>query len=246
MPKNQAQLELEPSFATVNQPTPEAIVENPDRTVLRPTKTARAGVLTLAVFCIVVLDFLVYISFVGQRLWEDSRLFKDHWFTLPVYLWIGIVLVLGAVVLRLTTQSIVLDEHGIKVRGLFRKSEYATWQQVAGIWMAVDVYRGKKPLDPIEIFSDGHEAFYVMRRGLKRLANISGRFYGLQAQYQVLSRAFPNEIIVHEIDRVRQKRLNQLLPGALSFFDRHSNWFVLALFLFFLAHNVLTFVIWGL
>lgn len=235
----------EPSFSTLEAPASLAETEI-SRIVLRPTKKAIAGILTLAIICIVVLEFLVYTSFLGQRLWRSAALFKNHWFTLPVYLWILIVLILFLLVLRIITQAIIVDGDGIKVRGLLRLPLSASWAEVAGIWAVVSLYRGKKPKDPVENYTDGHEAFIIMRKGFKRIASISGRFFGSEAQSQIMQRAQIKGIEIHEAERLNFKQLNQQLPGSLSFFDRRSNWFVVALVLYFLVHNVLTFVIWGL
>ena len=37
-----------------------------------------------------------------------------------------------------------------------------------------------------------------------------------------------------------------MMPGSLTVIDRHPNMFVLAIVAFYAAHNVLTFMIWGI
>src|SRR5699024_7013514 len=53
-----------------------------------PPATVVVGTLVAAFVFVVVLEFLVLISFVGQRLWAHPDMLRDIVFTLPLVLWV--------------------------------------------------------------------------------------------------------------------------------------------------------------
>ena len=53
-----------------------------------PPASVVIGSLVVGFVFVVVLEFLVIISFVGQRLWTDPALKEDFLFTLPLLLWV--------------------------------------------------------------------------------------------------------------------------------------------------------------
>lgn len=218
----------------------------PARIVLRPTGAAVAGIIIAALLFVVILEFLVFISFIGQRLWTSPQLFHDHWMSLPAYIWLGIVALVVAAVLRMVTQRIIVDDSGIQVRGWFRARRQVRWEDVSAMWLVRDIYRGKQPRDPVDSDLDATEAFIIMATKMRRVANVSGRFYGGRAQAILLREADERGVRVERIDHARPSELAHMLPGSQTFVDRFPNLLVLALVLIYLAHNVLTFVIWGL
>lgn len=240
------------SSAPNNAPTRAAAPhqESPQKATLRrtlhPTPGAIAGSLALSLAFIVLLPFLVVISFIGQELWRDTALFTDHVFSLPAYLWFAVLVLCLIAVLRIVTQRVVITEHGIKVRGLFRMPRSASWEDISGIWVVRDVFRGKEPPDPVEHELDSAEACLIMERGMSRLANVSGMFYGSRGQAAVLEAAHAHGIRVESIDHARPSELEHMLPGSQTFLDRHPSLAAGIIVLFYVAHNVLTFMLWGL
>ena len=218
----------------------------PHKLVMRPSPAAMSAALLAAIVFTVLLEFLVGISFIGQSLWSDPRLFHDHWFTLPLYGWFAVVALALVALLRILTQCVVLHEDRVKVRGLFRIPRSAKWSALSGIWLVRDIYRGKEPRDPVDTDVDAFDAALIMRSSTSRVANLSGAFYGTRAQSILLREAEERGVKVEHIDHARPGELARMMPGALSIVDRHPNLFVLAIVAFYVAHNVLTFMIWGI
>lgn len=214
--------------------------------VLRPSKAARIAFLLVAVVLVIVLDFLVVISFIGQRLWADPRLFHDHWFSLPAYMWIGIALLAVWVVIRATTQKVVLTPEKIRVRGLLRVPRSAAWDKVASIWAVDDIARSNRAAQIVDGPADARDAVIIMGHGVRRIANVSGRLYGMKAQDALLSEARGRQIRVEEIGQVTARDLQHMIPGSLKFVDRHPSMVFLVGVAGYVAHYVLTFMIWGL
>lgn len=214
--------------------------------MLRPTAGAIVGSLIAAIVFVVILDFLVFISFVGQGIWKDPRFLTHTAYTLPLYIWLVIVALALVMMLRIITHRIILTESGIKVRGLFRVPKTVPWEQVSGIWHVRDVYRGKAPRDPVDSDLEAAEAFLVMGSNLRRIANVSRRLFGQQAQATLVDAALAHNVRVERIDHARPIELHHMLPGSQSFVDLHPNLLVLAVVLIYVAHNVYTFLEWGL
>lgn len=218
----------------------------PRKIVMRPSPAAMSAALLSAIVFTILLEFLVGISFIGQGLWSDPRLFRDHWFTLPLYGWFAVVLLAIIAVLRIVTQCVILLEDRVKVRGLFRIPRSAKWSALSGIWLVRDIYRGKEPRDPVDTDVDALDAALIMRSSTNRVANLSGAFYGSRAQSILVDEAERHGVAIKQIDHARPGELARMMPGALSIVDRHPNLFVLAIVAFYAAHNVLTFMIWGI
>lgn len=218
----------------------------PHKIVMRPSPAAMSAALLATVVFTVLLEFLVGISFIGQSLWSDPRLFHDHWFTLPLYGWFAVAALAIVALLRILTQCVVLYEDRLKVRGLFRIPRSAKWSALSGIWLVRDIYRGKEPRDPVETEVDAFDAALIMRSQTSRVANLSGAFYGTRAQSILVREAEERGVKVENIDHARPGELARMMPGSLSFIDRHPNLSVLAIVAFYAAHNVLTFMIWGI
>ncbi|EPH15349.1 hypothetical protein QP880_00325 [Dermabacter hominis] len=216
------------------------------RIVMRPSPAAMSASLLAAIVFTVLLEFLVGISFIGQGLWSDARLFRDHWFTLPLYVWFGVVALALIGVLRIVSQCVILHDDRIKVRGLFRIPRSARWSALSGIWLVRDIYRGKEPRDPVESEVDAFDAALIMRSSTSRVANLSGAFYGTRAQSILVREAEAHGVRIDHIDHARPGELARMMPGSLTVIDRHPNMFVLAIVAFYAAHNVLTFMIWGI
>ncbi len=229
-------------MSTVNIPS----APTGKRTVVRPTGPAVAGTLLAALVFVVVLDFLVLISFLGNRVWETPELFRDSWFTLPIYVWFVIVGLAAIAVARIVGQRIVVSDQGLRVRGLFRWPRTIPWSDVTGLWVVRDIYRGRNPRDPVETDLDAAEALIVMATPMRRIANVSGRFFGRPAQGMLIKEAESRGIRVERLDHARPSELSHMLPGSQTFADRHPNLLVLAVLLVYVAHNVLTFMVWGL
>ncbi len=218
----------------------------PHKIVMRPSPAAMSAALLAAIVFTVLLEFLVGISFIGQGLWSDPRLFHDHWFTLPLYGWFAVVALAIVALLRILTQSVVIYEDRIKVRGLFRIPRSAKWSALSGMWFVRDIYRGKEPRDPVDTDVDAFDAALVMRSSTSRVANLSGAFYGARAQSILVREAEERGVRIEHIDHARPGELARMMPGSLSIIDRHPNLFVLAIVAFYAAHNVVTFMIWGI
>ena len=216
------------------------------RIVLRPSRAARAAFLLVAVVLVIVLDFLVVISFIGQQLWKDDRLFHDHRFSMPAYLWIGIALLAAFVVIRATTQKVVLTPQEIRVRGLLRLPRTVAWDDVASIWAVNDITRGSRAAQIVDGPADARDAVIVMGHGMRRIANVSGRLYGMAAQDELLTEARERRIRVEDIARISAGELHHMIPGSLKLVDRFPSLLLLAGLAGYVTHYVLTFMIWGL
>ena len=213
---------------------------------LRPTAGAIAGTLVASLVFIILLDFLVFISFIGQRLWDDPRLFNDHFFTLPLYIWFVIVGLVVVATLRIITQRLIIDSTAVRVRGLFRLPKRVEFKDMSGVWVVRDFYRGKSPRNPVEKETDAAEAVIIMERDEGRVANVSSRFFRGAAQSAVIEAAEQHDVPVTRLDNAKPAELVDRAFGSLTFIDRHPNLIIAGVVLVYLAHNVLTFVVWGL
>src|SRR5699024_12252564 len=62
-----------------------------------PPAAVVVGSLVVAVVFLVVLEFLVIISFVGQKLWRDPAMMHDLVFTLPLLIWVLIAVTVAEI-----------------------------------------------------------------------------------------------------------------------------------------------------
>lgn len=220
-------------------------VDLPTRT-FGPPAAVVIGALIIGFVFTVVLEFLVIISFVGQRLWRDPLMMHDVLFTLPLVLWVLVAAGASVVCLRVITQWLQLDEDGFELRSLFRRTRSARWEEVGSVIAVRDISRSTdagEALDPPETAYDG---VYVLDREGRRLLAVSSRFFGERAQEMALRRARAAGIRIEHIDAITLAELGREAPQALTFMDRHPTLLLLGLLAFYAGHNVLTFVVWGL
>ena len=230
--------------------TPDAAARAPDGDL--PTRTfgppaaVVVGSLVVAVVFLVVLEFLVIISFVGQKLWRDPAMMHDLVFTLPLLIWVLIAVTVAVVSLRVLTSWLHLDGDGFELRSLFRRTRSARWQDVGLVIAARDIDRGSPAAEALDAPETAYDGVYVMDSAGRRILAVSSRFFGPRAQEMTLRRAREAGVRIEHIDAITRLELREQAPQALSFVDRHPNLLVAALLLFYIGHNLLTFVVWGL
>lgn len=209
-----------------------------------PAPVVIATLVAAFVFAI-VLEFLVLISMVGQRLWRDPRFLHDLVFSLPLILWALIVAATIVLVLRILTAWLTVDARSIAFRGLFRRSLHGPWSDVQRVVAVRDIVRPAAGgvIDGGVTTFDG---IYVLLAGAARPIIISGRFFSAQAQHTVLRRAEESGIRIEHIDTITPRELSHLMPHAQRFVDRRPGPVLALLAIVYVAQNVLTFSLWGL
>ena len=217
----------------------------PTRTFSPPAAVV-IGTLVVGIVFLVVLEFLVIISFLGQRLWNHPLLLHDLWFTLPLLLWVLMAVAVTVTCLRVMTSWLQIDEQGVELRSLFRRTVAARWDEVGAVIAVRSLSRGASPAETTDEVGTAYDGVYVMDQGGTRLFAVSSRFFGLRAQQMALRRAREAGVAIEHIDAITAADLLREAPQALTFVDRHPNLLLLALVLFYAGHNVLTFAIWGL
>lgn len=214
--------------------------------VFGPPASVVIGTLVAMAIFVVVLEFLVIISFVGQRLWTDPRLAHDAVFTLPLLIWVGIAVTAVIITLRVLTAWIQIDENGFRLRALGRRTREADWDQVGRVIAVRDIDRGRSPTEMLEAAENAYDGVYVMDREDHRLLAVSSRFFGPRAQRMALRRAEEAGVHIDYIEAMTAAELREHAPQALSYADRHPSLILLLVAAFYLFHNVLTFAVWGL
>ena len=217
----------------------------PSRT-FGPPATVVIGSLVVGAVFLVVLEFLVIISFVGQRLWDHPALMNDLVFTLPLILWVVTAAVVIVTVLRVITSWLQIDEEGFELRSLFRRTRSVRWGEVGQVIAARDIDRGATAAEMLDVPETAYDGVYVLDRRGRRMLAVSSRFFGPRAQEMTLHRAREAGVRIDHIDAITPSELMGQAPQAMSFVDRHPNLLLLVLLLFYAGHNVLTFVVWGL
>lgn len=225
------------------QPSDEAI--EPTRTFSPPGRVV-VGTLLIALVFVVVLEFLVIISFVGQRLWKDPALARDVVFTLPLLLWVAVAVIALIGVVRILTAWLHVDEKGFRLQGLGRSTVEATWSEVGRVIAVRDIDRGATPAEMLDTAESSHDGVYLLGKDDTRLLGVSSRLFGNRAQEAVLRRAVEAGTPVEHYDALPPRELREQIPQALTFIDRHPNLLLLGLIAFYVFHNVFTFVVWGL
>lgn len=225
--------------------TPPQDGDLPTRT-FGPPATVVIGTLVVGIVFLVVLEFLVIISFVGQRLWRDPALMHDLVFTLPLIIWVLMAAAVTVVCLRVLTSWLHLDEEGFVLRSLFRRTRTVRWQDVGRVIAARDIDRGSAAAETLDAPETAYDGVYVMDPEGRRILAVSSRFFGPRAQEMTLRRAREAGVRIEHIDAITPAELRRQAPQAMSFVDRHPNPLIAALLLFYLGHNVLTFIVWGL
>lgn len=214
-------------------------------TTFGPTRGAVIGTLAAAVVFVIVLEFLVLISLIGQKLWTDPRLGSDMLFTLPLLLWVLVAVVSLVAVMRIVTCWFRFTEDGMRVHGLFRRQRLIRWKQVSRVLAVHEIHRGGPALGALEAAGEFDAIVLLGERG-ERLASVPSRFYSLDAQQAVLIGASEAGTEVVEIHGIGPKELRAIAPHALAPIDAHPRLMLLGAAVFYLAHNVLTFAVWGL
>jgi hypothetical protein len=222
-------------------PGPEAL---PQR-VYGPAASGVLGTVITAVLCAVILEFLVFTSFIGQGLWQDPRVGHDLWFTLPLLIWVAVVIATVAWSLRTLTIWLQVDEHGFRLRGLCRRTRTAAWEQVGRVVAIREIQRAGTS---VELLDSGamFDALQLLRPDGSRLAVVSGRVFGPRAQLETLRRARAAQVPIELVESVSLEELRRTRRGWLSLTETHPTLLLMALVLFYIAHNTLTFAIWGL
>lgn len=222
---------------------PDAI--EPSRT-FGPPATVVIGTLITAFVFVVVLEFLVIISFVGQRLWNDPAMLRSVVFTLPLLLWVLVAVIAIIGVLRVLTAWLQIDEHGFRLQGLCRSTVASSWKDVGRVIAVRDIDHGAAPAEMLDAPESTYDGVYVLDADDHRILAVSSRFFGHRAQEMALRRAAEAGVRVDHADAINARELRTRAPQALSFLDRHPNLVLLGLALFYVFHNVFTFVVWGL
>ncbi|GAA1490221.1 hypothetical protein [Brachybacterium sacelli] len=218
----------------------------------RPTRTfgppagVVLGTLAAGFVFVVVLEFLVIISFVGQRLWNHPALLRDVVFTAPALLWVLVAVASSLLCLRVLTAWLQIDEEGFELRSLARRTRKASWEEVGRVIAVRDIDRGVTPAEMLDAAETAYDGVYLLDPQGHRMIAVSSRFFGPRAQEMTLHRARRAGVRIDHIDAITTADLRAQAPQALSSVDRHPNLLLLLLAAFYIAHNVLTFAVWGL
>lgn len=204
------------------------------------------GTLAVAAVFAFVLEFLVIISFVGQRLWQDPRLGSDLLFSLPLVMWVLVLAATALMAVRVLTTWLHVDADGFHVRGLVRHARAGVWDQVDRVVAVQDIDRATETGEGPDTTARAFDAVYLMAADGARLAVISGRFFGRAAQDAVLSYAGAAGVGIEYLDRDTLRALRTSFPRALSFGDLHPGMVLLLVVLFYVGHNALMFWQWGM
>ncbi|MDO5662910.1 MAG: hypothetical protein Q4G40_09455 [Brachybacterium sp.] len=215
-------------------------------TSFRPSKQTVVSTIVIGLIFLVVLEFLVLVSFIGQRLWNDERLYSDLVFIVPALLWLGVLAATAIFVSRVLTARLDVDRDGFRLRGLFRRTQQMDWSNAEEVWLIQDISARPAPAEERGGHGSAWEGMYVVGEDSGTVHRISSRLFGAAGQKAVLSHAERAGATVERIDRLTPKELAERLPGGHSWPDGHPNLLLIPVVLFYLGHNVLTFVLWGL
>jgi hypothetical protein len=214
--------------------------------VFGPPRTVVFGSLFTGVVCAFVLEFLVLVSFLGQRLWTDPRMGHEFLFTLPLLLWVLVLAVSVVTTLRGITTWLHVDATGMSLRGLCRRSFYLRWDQVDRVVAVADRVHAEEAADMLDEDPGTFDAVYLLDADGKLLTTVSGRLFTRPALEATLRCAAMAGVHTEVMDVRGQGDIRLRLPRVLSFSDTHPQWILALLVLFYFGHNVLTFWIWGL
>ncbi|WP_058234825.1 hypothetical protein [Devriesea agamarum] len=210
----------------------------------RPPYAAKIGAVVAAIVFVVILEFMVIVSFVGQKLWEDPRLFHDLLFTLPAALWILFALIAIVFVVRTMAARLCVSNTGLRVRGIVSSATVA-WKDISTIWFIRDLSRSLSPAELMTPEDASYESVIVMGAGTRRYANLSSRFFGQNAQAEVRRQAQAHGVRCEDISSITPRDMNRTVPGALTLVERHPRLAMLVLIAVYIAQYVVTFEIWG-
>lgn len=223
---------------------PEAPTGEPTR-VHGPLRSAVIAAVVLAATAVIVLEFLVLTSFVGQRLWNDPRLFHELRFTLPLAIWLGLLAVCAVLLLRIVTSWLRIGDEGLALNGLFRRARRLRWDGIGRIVAVGDIAR-RPASSGTPAHAGPYEGLYVLDADDRRLVTVSGRLFGATAQQRVLEQARQAGARVEVIDRMTPKDLRERVRRGLTLVDLHPGLVVLAALAFYVGHTVLSLAVWGL
>jgi len=209
-------------------------------------RSAVLAALVGAITFVVVLEFLVLTSFVGQRLWNDDALFHEVLFTLPLVLWLLILIAAVVTCLRTITSWLTVGESGFSTHGLFRRTASHEWSEVARIVAVRDVTRAPRPTARESAPEGPYDGVFVLGTNGRRLATFSGRLFGARAQHAVIDQARAAGTEVDEVGQLSPRELRTRVPRSIPVADLHPGLVLLLVVAFYAAHNLLTFVVWGL
>ncbi|MGP9694585.1 hypothetical protein ACT3TZ_08220 [Brachybacterium sp. AOP25-B2-12] len=212
--------------------------------VFGPVRSAVIATLAAVLVFGVVLEALVVTSFIGQKLWRSAALFRELVFTTPLVLWVLVVGTVVALALRVITAWLQVDQHGVGIRGLFRRDVHIPWERIARVVAVRDVARGKA--EAIDPGGETYDGLYVVRSDGGRSVAVTGRVFGGRAQRAMLARAHEAGVPVEEIDEITPRELRARVPRAVHPVELHPGLLLLLIALVYIGHTVLTLVIWGL
>lgn len=212
--------------------------------VFGPMRSAVAAAFVGTIVFVVVLEFLVLISFIGQRLWNSDALFHQMLFTLPLVLWLLVLIAAVVILLRTITSWLQVADDGFSTHGLFRRAASHPWPTVERVVAVRHVTR--QPRERTREPGERYDGVYAVGTNGRHLATLSGRLFGARAQHALVDRARAAGIAVEEIDQLTPRQLRDRVPRSISLADLHPGLMVLALVVFYLGHNALTFYVWGL
>lgn len=228
------------------RPTDAPEADRRSTTIFGPPAGVVVGSLVAALVFAVILEFLVIISFIGQRLWADPRLTSDPVFVLPLLLWVAVAVAAVVAVVRILTTWLRVDENGFELRGLARSTVSGSWAEVGRVLAVRDIDRGATPAEMLDAPDTAYDGVYLLSPTGQRMIAVSSRFFGPRAQEALLHRAQEADVQIQYIEAVRPAELRRFAPEALGFGDRHPNLILAAVGLFYVVHNALTFTVWGL
>lgn len=214
--------------------------------VFGPMRTAVIAAVVAAVTGVIVLEFLVLTTFAGKRLWADPRMFHDAWFTAPIAIWLAVAAVGVLVLLRVATSWLRIDEGGFSMNGLVRRATSLRWPDVGSIVAVRDVTRRPTGYTDIRDRLALYEGLYVLDARGRCLVSLSGRLFGAAAQHALLEQARAGGVGVEAYDQLTPRDLRRRIRRGLSPTELHPALVIAAVVLFYLAHNVFAFFVWGL
>lgn len=230
---------------TDRDPQPTGCEDLPSHTFSPPAGVV-IGALVAGVIFAIVLEFLVIISFIGQRLWTDDAIGRDIVFTMPLLLWVGVVLTVIVLLLRTLTAWLQINAEGFRLQGLARGTIAHRWDEVGKVVAIHDIDRGTTPAEMLDAPETAYDGVYVLSPSGERMLAVSSRFFGHRAQDAAMTAARAAGVTVEEIDAISPADLKARLPQALGVGDRHPNLMLAGVALFYVFHNVFTFIVWGL
>lgn len=212
----------------------------------RASRSALLAAIVGGLTFVVVIEFLVIISFVGQRLWRDERLFHSWPFTLPLVLWLVLLVAVLALVLRTLTARFRAGAESFTLRGLLRRREEHRWEEVARV-VAIEKIARAAPVSEDGIAErESYDGLYLRGADGGILARLPGSLFGRGAQETAIARSVENGAELDRIAHITPQDLHARMPGAQPIEELHPRLMLLAIVLFYLAHYALTFFVWGL